>query len=536
MGILTSLLTGRPIRATYADHDDFWYTPDPRFGAGATEAGYPVSPEGALRLGAVYACVGLIADMVGVLPLILYRHLDNDGKEKARTHPLYNLLRRRPNQRQTAKEWRTMGTAHLLLRGNFYNEIVFDGRLAITELRPMHPDRVTVTLLDSGRRGYVYRPPRGPQRVFTQDEIFHVMGLSLDGVVGCSVIEYARESISSAHAQEGFAARFWAQGAEGHLAFVAPNALSEPVRKANEEALQRRIGGWQQAHKAILLEGGLKPERISASGRDSQYLESRNFGVADIARFFRVSPDMIGHNDGTSTWGTGIEARMRGFVDFTLMPWLVSIEQAVDRDLLDDASGALFAEFLVDALLRGEMAARATTYAAYVMNGIMSENEVRVRENLNPYPGLDEPRRSANQDRGEDPRQVRPPGPPERPRRRPPPDEVDDEDEARAWPIVVTAATRVVGKEIAAVRKWHARLGASPEAWRAWAAKFYGDHVDTLTRTLCLDQAAARQVCASHFAALMERGLGVLDEWDSQAPDALAALALGQEATNGHRA
>lgn len=303
MGLLTLLLTGRPYGATYEPTSDFWYKPDPRFGGGTTEAGMLVSPESSMRLGAVFACVGLIADMVGSLPLILYRRLEDDGKERATTQPLYNVLRRRPNVRQTAKEWRTMGTAHLLLRGNFYNRLVVDGRGAITELQPLHPDRVTVRLLDSGRRGYTYRPPRGNAETYTQDEIHHVMGLSLDGVTGCSVIEYARESVGAAQAQEGFAARFWRQGAEGHLAFVAPGPMSDLSRKANEEALQARVGGWQNAHKALLLEGGLKPERISVTGRDAQYIESRKFSVSDIARFFRVPPHMIGDVDGSTSWG-----------------------------------------------------------------------------------------------------------------------------------------------------------------------------------------------------------------------------------------
>jgi HK97 family phage portal protein len=427
-----------------------------------------------------------------------------------------------------------MGEAYMLLRGDFFNRIELDRRGATKALWPLHPDRVTVRLLDSGRRGFIYRPEHGAPIAYTQDEIFHVMGLTLDGIRGCSVIEYARETIGSAQAQEGFAARFWRQGAEGHLAFVAPNALSPAAREANEKVLQARVGGWQQAHKPILLEGGMKAERISVSGRDAQYIESRKFSVADIARFFRVPPHMIGDVDGNTSWGSGIEQMTIGFVNFTLLPLLVAIEQAADRDLILDDN--CFAEFNVDGLLRGEAAARATAHRQYVDGGIKSVNEVRVIENLNPLPGeeFERPQRAANigsVPAGGDPATTRTP-PRGAPRQLPPPAPAEDDDtDARGARIAHEAAARLVRKETAAIRRWAPRFEGNRGGWVSWVTDFYGTYVADLERDLLLPAVTARAYCAGHCEALLAGTPDVLAyEWDQYQAAELAAIAL-EEAT-----
>lgn len=518
MGILTSVLSGTPIGATYADWDDFWYRANPR--GATTQAGYPVSADGSLRLAAVNGCVRLIAGVAGMLPLILYRRLDGEAKEKATTNPLYKRLHDQPNGWQTSKEWRTWGTECLLLRGNFYNEILYDRRGAITELRPLHPDRTRVTLLESGRRGFLYRPPKGPERALTQDEVFHVTGpFSLDGgVTGCSVIEFARETVGSSHASKGFAANFWRQGAEGHVAFIAPNQMSPASREANEKALQASIGGWQNAHRILLLDSGLKPERITALQKDTQYLDTQKFSVEEICMFFGTSPDMIGHNDGTSQWGTGIESRKQGFVDFTLMPWLVSYEQSIARDLILDDS--YFAKFNVDAFLRGDTQARATSHRQYVDGGIKSVNEVRALEDLNPLPGdeFDKPHRAGNMGGtpgGGNPATTQrgPTGPPQ------------PKQGGQQGAIAREVAVRLVRREVAAIRKWAPRYAADAEGWRKWVAEFYGRYVEELQTALALDTTTARAYCAEHCAMVAHSG-EISEEYEQTQPAALAALAL----------
>jgi HK97 family phage portal protein len=533
MGLLDAVLDGRPIGATYSPWDNFWYTADPR--DARTVSGYPVSGDNSMRLPAVAGCVDLISNMVGVIPLHIMRALDNDGREKAKSNPVYRLLRHRPNPRQTAKEWLTMGVARLLLGGNFYNQIMFDGRGAITALEPLYSHFMQVRLLDSGRRGYLYRAPGKPPRSFTQDEILHVMNLTLDGVTGISVIENARASIEAGLAQGDYAGQFWHEGGEPRslLTFKGPGKLL-PEQMDN---LQRT---WRErARNLAILQGGLEYTPISTTNRDGQFIEARKFSVEEICMYFRVPPDMIGHNDGTSQWGTGIEQRGRGFIDYTLMPWLVSIEQAVNRDLLDDDTGTLFAKFNADALLRGQSSERATEHRQYVDGGIKSVNEVRRLEDLNPLEGeeYDKPHRAGNMGGdpgGGDPETTKKPEAP--PRLRLVDDDDDDEEEetaariARANRITMAAAERLVRKEVASIRKMAARYAGEADEWRKRVTTFYGEHAGELETALALETATARRYCADHCARVCENGGEMGEDYERTQPAVLAALA-----TEGHR-
>ncbi len=530
-GLLTTLFSGIRYGATYQPWDDFWYQREPR---GGTNSGVYVSPEAAMRLSAVYACVDLLSDMVGMLPLIMYRRLDNDGKERATSQPLYRLLRRRPNPQMTAKTWRKLGMVHLLYRGKFYNRIEFDGRGAVSALWPMHPDCVQVVPLSDNRRGYVYREPGKPERRLLEDEVLFIPGLTTDGVNCCGVLEYARESLGRAWAEEAHAARFWKNDAKVTGTIEVPAGMTKTQRAELLAELQSAQTG-DNAFKTLVLHGGMKWARVGATSRDAQFIESREFSVADIARWFRVPPHMIGDVDRATSWGSGIEQQTIGFVNFTLMPWLVDFEQEIDRVLIDDET--YFAEFLVDALLRGDMQSRATAYAQYVMNGIMSENEVRKKENLNPYPGLDVPRRSVNQDRGGDPSTTRPTNATTRPTSRPAPTDDDEEQDdagavasARMRQVITAAAERLVRKETVAIRRWAARYAADPPQWRKWVTEFYGEYAGELEAALALKTDVARAYCAGHCETLLRMGVRIVDEWETHQAAALADIAL-QEVT-----
>lgn len=528
MGLFSSVIAPA-LGATYQNWDDFWYQKDPRFGT-ATHAGVTASPEQAMRLSTFYAGVRLFADLVGYLPLHLYRRRADGGKDRAVDHPEYQLLRRAPNQFQTAIRWRQLGMRHTLLRGNFYNLIVASTR-RIQELIPLDPDRMTVKLLPSGRRGYVYRSSdTQPAMVLTQDEVFHVMGPSLDGVTGISLVEFSRESVGRAVAEENYSARFWSQGAATKGALTTEGKLTPDQRTANEKAWQDSQGGWWNAHKTALLEGGLKWVQIGVSARDSQYIEGREFSVEDITRWFGIPPHMVGAMTKSTSWGSGLEEQFLGFLITALAPWLTLWEQDIDRQILDD-SDEFFAEFLIDALLRADSAARALANRSYVDGGIFSVNEVRIQENKNPLKGAqyEKPQRAQNIGGGGDPATSLParrPRPPE-----PEPDEDEDAADARARGVTLRAATRTVRKEIEAITKWAPRYAGNPAGWREWVADFYGKHVVVLEEALGLEATQARQYGAAHTAALLAQGVAVIEEWDRHAPALLTALALGEEIT-----
>jgi HK97 family phage portal protein len=535
MGLFSSLVAPA-FGATYLPTDNFWFQPDPRFGI-QSQAGITASPEAAMHLGAVYACVRILSDLVGSLPLHVYRRRPDDGKDRATDHPLYPLLRRRPNPYQTAIRWRQLGMRHILLRGNFFNLIVWSTR-RVRELIPLNPDRMVVRLLPSGRRGYLYQGSpvqyqggyvAEPQQTFTQDEIFHLMGFSLDGVTGCSVIEHARESVGRSLAEELYASRFWSAGGATKGALSTDGKLTPEQRAANTEAWQQAQGGWWNSHKVALLEGGLKWQQIGVSARDAQYLEGRQFSVLDIARWFGLPPHMIGDIEKSTSWGTGIEQQFLGFLITSLAPWLTLWEQEIDRQLLEDDDD-LFSEFLVDAMLRTDLAARATAERQLVDGGILSVNEVRVMENRNPIPGpeFEKPQRAQNIGGGGNPATTTgqggaPTGP------GPSDPSLDDPANARARDLVVRAAGRMVRKEVGAIQKCAPRYAGSPAGWREWVADFYGKHVVVLEEALGLEESVARRYGTLHAGTLLTHGVAVCEEWTRHAPALLTALALGEE-------
>ncbi len=364
--------------------DDFWYK-----SAGiATASGVNVSVESSLALTAVYACVRVLAESVAQLPLFIYQR-EGDKKSRALEHPLYRLLYKRPNVWQTSFEWREMMVGHVALRGNAYSEIVANGSGIIEQLIPMNPGSVTPRPQDSGEIIYDIKDNAGEVRTLTQRRVFHIRGMSSDGYIGISPIEMERQTIGMSLAAQDYGARFYKNDARPGGWIEYPGTFQDGDQK------DRFKDSWQDAQTGVnrgrtaILERGMKYHEIAVSNEDAQFIETRRFQVEDIARIFRVPPHKIGHLDKATN--NNIEHQGLEFVTDTLMPWLVRFEQAISRDLITpEQNDEFFAEFLVDSLLRGDTKSRYESYALGIQNSIITPNEARVKENLDPLPGLDE--------------------------------------------------------------------------------------------------------------------------------------------------
>lgn len=482
---------------------DFWFTP-----IFTAAGGRRVSADQALSVSAVFACVRIIAETIGSLPCITYRRLTR-GKERATDHPMYELLRYRPNERQTALEFFEMMTAHVALRGNGYAEKVYRGPV-LKQLVPLHPDSMRVDRLDNGRLGYLYTDPHTHQQVrYLEDEILHVRGLSLDGLTGVSVLTYAARTISSAAAADEYGAKFFENDA------TPGGILKHPSHFANKEIRAEFAKAWQQAQsgrnrgKTAVLEDGMSFEQIGLSNADAQFIESRRWGVEDICRIFRVPLVLVGETTKSTSWGSGVEQFMISFITHTMRPWFVRWEQALQRDFLADEApdDEYFVEFLAEAMLRGDTTARGAFYKAGIVDGWLTRNEVRERENLNPLDGLDEPLEPLNMTRASDPRETSPARPPAKQ----PPEDDDAEDDA--------VAHRINRKEIAAVRRAIER-----NADADWLRRFYSAHESYVRQHAGVSADIARTYCEGR-KALLEARIG--------APAALQEL-LGQWEAHGH--
>lgn len=351
---------------------------------------YYGSGEGAMKVSALSACVRLISGNVAKLPFHVFRMVGEDRK-RDRKHPVDVLLNQRPNSWQTAHEFRRMLTAHVALYGNGYALKAMSGA-RVDSLIPQHPAKVKVVKDDP------FLPPfyeiqirPGVTNRYPASDILHLRDLSLDGVVGLSRIEQARQGLALAGAAETYAAAQFVNGAEPGVALVTDKNLT----KQQQDNLIRQ---WKEAHQGphnaaqpTILEGGMKIDRSPTTNRDSQFLELRSFQVEDIARLYGVPPHLIGLTEKQTSWGTGVEQMAIGFLEFNLLDWLVMWETAVKRDLLDGQMDiSVFAEHLVDSLLRADLKTRMDAYALGIQNGILSRNEARKKENLPPYEGGDE--------------------------------------------------------------------------------------------------------------------------------------------------
>ncbi len=389
MGLLAQAFASAE-RSTRPPDDDFWYSPL----ASPNPSGVAVTPSLALSISAVYACVRLIASTVGSLPLFVYRRLANGGKERATGHPNYRLLHLAPNPWQTAMELREMLCGHLVLRGNAYAHTPW-GRSGYPQaIIPLHPDRIKVSVLPNGDRAYEYRDADNRVIHYAQDEVLHLRNISNDGVMGLSPLSLAANTFGFAHQVDAFGSRFFRNYARpaGALKLPPQKALTEEQHERMKNDFERNYGG-ENAHRVILLEGGLEWQALSVSNEDAQFLETRKFNVSDIARVFQVPPHLIGDLERATF--SNIEHQALEFVIHTIRPWLVRWEQAINLALFTQPEQAeYFAEHQVDALLRGDIKSRYEAYESAInpqRGAWMTRNEVRALENLNPLPGLDEP-------------------------------------------------------------------------------------------------------------------------------------------------
>jgi HK97 family phage portal protein len=354
----------------------------PRVGSAPT-----IGDEGALRLTAVYGAVRILSESVAQLPLILYERQQAGGKSRAVGGRLYRLLHDAPNEEMTSFELREMMMVSLCLRGNAYCEVVWDRRGQVESLWWLHPDMVQVRRGENGRLLYDVRPPLGKLVTLTRGQIWHVRGMSLDGVTGLSPISvHAQGALRLARAADSYGAAFFENGARPSGLLEYPGVLDDDAFRRLDQSWSARHGsGLNNAQRIAILEEGMTYKPISLSNNEAQFLETRRYQVADIARIFRVPLHKLAEL--SSATFSNIEHQSLEFVRDALDPWLRRFEQSISRDLMVGAERErYFAEFLVEGLLRGDISGRYEAYAKGRMHGWLSADDVRERENENPLP------------------------------------------------------------------------------------------------------------------------------------------------------
>jgi HK97 family phage portal protein len=354
------------------------------FGAEPTGSGISVGQETALTYSAFYAAVRVLAESVASLPLKVYQRLER-GKEVARAHSLYPILHDAPNETMSAFMFFETLQGHVLTWGNAFAEIQFNGQGRVEALWPLRPDRMRLEMLDRNQLRYIYTDGEGRESFFDPSAILHVRGLGFDGLSGYSPVRLARESIALGLATERHGATFFGNGSRPGGVLKHPGQLDEQSRRNLVNSWERAHGGVNRAHRVALLEDGISWQQIGIPNEDAQFLETRKFQVEDIARIFRIPPHLLGHLDKATF--SNIEQQSLDFVMHSLRPWLIRWEQECNTKLL--AGTDFFCEFSIDGLLRGDMMARAQYYSTLIAARVISPNEAREKENLNPVEGGD---------------------------------------------------------------------------------------------------------------------------------------------------
>lgn len=350
------------------------------FAGSGSSSGVNVTPETALRVSAVYASVRVLAETLAQLPVHVYQRV---GKRNVLVpdHPLNMVLSRRPNDWQTSFEFFEMMQGHLALRGNCYAQIVPGPNGSVTQLIPLRPDRMKVERLDNGRLLYLFRDETGVETKYSQDEIFHVRGMSSDGIVGQSPISLMSDPIGLTIAADKYGGTFFRNNARPSGILRADGALKPNEMDAMKQSWMAAHGGPDNAHRVAVLANGLQWQAIGMSSEDAQLLETRQFQITEIARIFRVPPHMIG--DLSRSTFSNIEQQSLEFIQYTMMPWMVRWEKAIARDLIADDE-TYYAKFEAEGILRGDSAARSAYYRELINTGVMTINEARELEDMEP--------------------------------------------------------------------------------------------------------------------------------------------------------
>lgn len=300
------------------------------FLSGQSSSGKRVNEKTAMQMTAVFSCVRILSETLASLPLHVYQYT-SIGSEKAIKHPLYYLLHDEPNAEMTSFIFRETLMTHLLLWSNAYAQIIRNGKGDVIGLYPLMPDKMAVDRDDNNQIYYIYRTSDGSQVQLNTQDVLHIPGLGFDGLVGYSPIAMAKNAIGMSMAAEEYGAKFFANGA------TPSGILEHPGTVKNADVLREswtRGFSGSNSHKVAILEEGMKYTPISISPNEAQFLETRKFQINEIARIFRIPPHMVGDLEKSSF--SNIEQQSLEFVKYTLDPWVIRFEQAINRRLFKD--------------------------------------------------------------------------------------------------------------------------------------------------------------------------------------------------------
>jgi len=360
-------------------------------GIRVSKTGVSFNEETAKKFTAVFACIRVLSETLASMPIIIYkdRKIGNksSGKDRAVDHPLYDLLHNVPNNEMPAYTFKETLMNHICSSGNGYAQIQRNRKGEIISLNIL-PWTVTDVRRnwETGKLEY-WTNDRGKSVKLDPDEVFHIPGLGFDGIKGYSPVKMAMEAIGLGLAAEEFGAHFFSSGANAGGIVEYEGKMDSEAKEQFRKSFMEKYAGLGKSHSVIFLENGSKFTKLAIPNNEAQFLETRRFQIEEIARIYRVPLHLI--QDLERSTNNNIEHQSLEFVMYTMLPWFTRWEQFINFKLLtrEERQQGYFAEFLVNALLRGDTEARARMLHLMRQDGVISADEWRELENMNPQEG-----------------------------------------------------------------------------------------------------------------------------------------------------
>ena len=388
MGLIDSLLKSTRERrslenpSSSLDDPELWEA----YGAVESASGQKISAESALKFAPWWRGINLISRDVAKLPLVVYKRA-GQGKEKDSTHPAYRLLRYRANDElMSASTFKQTIQALAMSTGNGYAWIRRNQHAVPLELIIIDPCDV-VPFRENGRLWYGIKIGESWRRTSPAD-VFHIKGLSRDGLVGYSVYRNARDSLGEGVSAQKYESRFFKNDARPSVVIEVPGAMPEDAQREFIRQWENTFGGLENSHRTAIVTHGGKVNPFSRSARDSQLLELRKFNLVDIANWCGVPVHKVG-GEGRTAFAS-LEQENQAYLDESLDPWLVTWEDEAREKLLTEEEknrDTHVIEFTRQALVRADIAARYTAYNTAIRGGWMNADMALAMENQNPIAG-----------------------------------------------------------------------------------------------------------------------------------------------------
>lgn len=352
-----------------------------------TSANVDVTEDVALSIAAVYSCVRVLAETMASIPVHVYKRV-GPNRELVQDHWLTGLLMRSPNPLMTAHEFKELMMYHLCLRGNFYAYIDRDANGTPVELMPLNPDFMHPEFRDN-KFTYRYTGNSGANKLYRLEDIYHVKGLSRDGYVGMSPLKAHKEAFAHAYAAQQYGSRLFGNDARPGGVLTSPGELDDEGYDRLKETWEAAFSGANQ-HRVAILEDGMTFSPIVISPEEAQFIATRKLSRSEICGIFRVPPYMIADMEAANY--SNIVQQDLAFSKHTLTPWCSRIEQAANLRLLSsmERDRSMYVKHNLDGIQRGDITTRYNSYGTMWDRGIMSANEIRALEEMNPIEHGDE--------------------------------------------------------------------------------------------------------------------------------------------------